>query len=1273
MQASCPALHPRTPSLSLSLPTPSCLPCLLSQIRTPTLIPTIRRAALSLLRALAASPEQLLHRAPRLAPDILLDLIRTLSTLSDRRDDHLANDVRTVITELAVALDLAAGDPHEPSSKSYALFELVATHTIDIVMEAFPRHRAQHAYSARQSVLLLSALLRAARTHADLNHGKLLHSVAGAVQGKAMQFGQRLLHMLQAADDMFPDVDIVFCSVLTATDWREVDCQAIVMAVVDALPHRRLALAERMLLDVVCALWQRAEESGCDIQDAMTESATLLMTCEQFVDVMKRSLLSEDPETSVRTSKIIKAFCSLNTEIPEQFCSSGVFDYVVESIREITLDNDSLSAEQKRKLSNAIHAIAAISTHKPKCLHPKWCYSFDVILSACEHTCDEEQAHLITVIIGCAFENAPVLVFTDETIDKFISFEMTLFAKFCENVLREEASGNRIGPMEWKPVKDTIAEGLTHLTKLLNRYQPSTRALHSILRICEGFAQSRAHVPSVFDLITQLVGHFRLLNSSQDSIPSTETEATRHLGQRILFIIFDTWARTVEAIIEELSDPLPMFENCSDFCSFLDMLATALNPFFIEYGCCSSEDREEMSSWCWQYFPPNTVWHIFSELEGANAQELHNISRESWLATMRTYLWRISSAKDIPDSAIANSIGLNEDTYLLSIANVPSVPEDPAMMLLQRAIQLQNVSGICVPDLVASALCRRLRHFLAMEHELESLSILEAVRGVAHICVECKLDFMLMDMPADALVKAFESESLSFSNSEDMNIFRQTILRPRHNSADVLAWDRFSSFCQALDTQNPPCTDMVWSVLCESANAVESVCYALTNSMYPQNFADFLLDMFDDRGSNMNITKALDKAGAANMVSNLLQSLPNSLSTTFVTEDFENGNDLVENRTRVTCLLQVLSRAGFFSGACSPWALTRHISETIRNETTRKEKSTETFAMLSALLRCLIDSVATSKESRTIAYLHQSGLTTELIHLLRSSGEMSLFRDQTASLAASLLVLILKQNPTTHRAMTSTKTFAEFICDLSSWERLLCSFPMTAGGDRFCKVTNSCVLLDHVLQSKHIEKEIRSVLFSKRIIIPLTRAGSTSDALLETAATKVLITMMDTDPDYFSGPFTLTLFRVLCMRNLKKLHFTKRDELSWIELEFARMSVSCGYADGALDELEESLRKTYSVDNKDAASRVEPLGISSELSSLTREISNRKAYVKGNSEKDPVNYCPSSKLHATRREHESTDDAQSVLANGKVEILFGRYSVALTVSKCGKTGDVTIA
>lgn len=1076
-----------------------------------------------------------------------------------------------------------------------------------------------------------------------------------------------MLEMLPAADDMFADVADVMCSVLAVTDWRDLDCRVLIAATVNAMPQRRIVEAEKMLLDVVCALWQRAVDARCNIEE-MTELATVLMTCDHFVAVIKGAILSQDPDTSEKASKMIRAVCLQGPDISEQLCTSGVFDYIVESIREITLDDGNLSTEKRRRLSYAIHSVSAIVAQNPKCLPPKWCYCLDVIISACQHVCEENLAHLMTEVIGCAFNSAPVLVFTDETVDKFVAFEMVLFTKLCDETSEAYDKDGYNCTKGSSTAKDIIATGIKHLTKLFHRYQPSVDAMHSVLRICESFAQSRAHVPCVFDLLTRVVGHFGAFCLSPNTKPSTDISAVHHLGQRILFIIFDTWAGTLETTLRELSDPELMFECLADFRSFLDMLSTALNPFFVLSGCCSLQDRDGMSSWCWQYFPPNRVWHIFSELEGSKSQKLEGtkgMNHECPVSSMQMYLWRISSSKDVLDGSFSTHIDTNEESFLRSLACVQRTSEDTSMMILQRAIQLHAISGLSAPDLVSHALCARLQSLVAKKQESISSGILESMRGVAFMCVDCKLNFRLMNIPSEAVIQAMECEDFDISTLEDMNIFRETVLQAKRGRADVLGWDRLSTFYHSLNSQDHSHTEAVWTMLCENAHAVESLCYATMNSNYPQNIANFLLDMFDARGVDSNITKAFDKAGAAKILCRALERLPTLLSNTSPVADTGADVDSTRERARVTCFLQILSGVEFFSGAPPPWTLTRHICETVHYEAARKVKTSETFVFLSALLRGLIDSIELSRESKTITYLRQSGISTQLVQLLRLSQEASLFRDQTTSMAACLLVLILEGTSRGSGAASLIASFADFLTDLSCWERLLCSFPMTATGDRFCKVTNCCFLLDRILRSCHITKEGRHVLYSRRVIIPLTRAASSSDALLETASIQVLTTMMDIDFSSFYCHFTLTLFRMVCVRNLKKLCSAKREELSCTEFEFGRTSVSCGYGDGILNELKSCLQKMYPRDENDV-SKSSTVMIPSEVSLLSREISNRHEYVQRNSNCASVKYCPASNFSKSAVRESSRGEGESFPLARTVQVLSGRYSVALTISSPSK-------
>lgn len=1086
----------------------------------------------------------------------------------------------------------------------------------------------------------------------------MLHSLNSAVSGRAAAFLVRVLAILPTADGMFHDVGEVVCVVLVAADWQEVDFTAVVDAVANAMPQRRMPEADHLFLGVVYVLLQRSSESSPRVVGELTKT---LMKSEQFLDVVKSSVLSDDVGILKKVTDIVAVLCRECSEIAEQFCDCGVFEYIVESIRSVSQSDGNLCVEKKNKLCLSVESVAAMVVQNPKGLTQKWCYCLDVIVSVCEHLSEEPHAQMITEVLGHAFRHAALPLFTDELIDKFVAFEMMLCTRMLQSVTRNsngkemECGGN--GASHYEGV---VTCGIESLTQLFTRYRPSCETIHSVLRVCEGATQPESPLPCIFALLVQLVNHFISFYQARESEEAIGIHTLQSLGQRLLFIVFDLWTRALEGSVEDTQTILHVFKSLDGFLSAMDMFSIALSPVFVASGSCSSEDQKGMRSWCWKYFPPRNIWYMCAEFDRLRHKEEVDAKQIEKRLSVRRYLWSISGSGGPPHSDKPATIDTTEDTYLESLAHGLKNSDNFPIALFEMGMEMDSLDGLCSPDLLAEALCTRLQHLFSAENQEASL---QALRGISFLCCRYGLQFRLLEILPNSLDMVFQAEGFSISNSRDFDIFQQTVLRGRTSLADVLAWNRFAECIQNFDIASLPQETAVWVMLCEHTQTVSSVTYALSKSEFPQNISSCLLDMFEVHATPSRLLSSFEKAGVADLLCGLLKSLPRRISTTPQSETTEIG-DFAEHR-RVSCFIAILSQGGFLAGSRANWNLLRLVCETFSRETVKLDGPSDVFSFLYSLIRCLIAIHVNTKDGIVRSIIHQNGVAAQLVRVLRFSSGTSLSQDQVTSAAACLLVLILEDTDSGKEPTALNPILIELLQDLSTWERVLCSFPMSSGGDRCCKVTNCCFLLDSLLKRTSVAKEKRLTVCSRRVILPLTRAASSSDVLLEEAALRVLITMIEMNTSQFEGSSSLCLLRRVATRNVMKLCSTTARTVFDFEIAYARVAVLCGHADNELHELEKAVRKwcdgkqnKLNPGHEAAVEHMFPY-----MSALLSGLDDRARTLANSTPSASPGWAD--RIMADMRDvKHGRSSAAYPTQSLSPQVLFGRYSVALRARSC---------
>lgn len=1077
--------------------------------------------------------------------------------LCSTRDQSLAADIRNTVCNLAISLDACVSADEEV----HPYLECVLSFCLANLLQQSAKEQAILATEC------MAVVLSAARTNESFSDLPILHALHRSAAGNISSIVQLLLGILPAGEGVYNAVGTILAPLLAAVESRHLSPVDILGHIANAMPNCNVPAADRLFLMVVDELLSRSSGFGqAEPAWQLNNVAQRVVQCLPFVDLVKRSVLSDEVYHRAAVTKVICRLCRACAQVAEMFCELGVFEYLVESIRAVgSQESNAVSTEGKRLSSCAIEAAAAIVEQNPSGLSEKWCYCLDVFLAVCEYFSEGEQAQHISAILDHAFRSAPLPAFSHSLIDKVATYEMMICTHMLQARDVSAKSADRSCQHDDVLQYEALFEhGILFLTNFLQRYSPSTASLHSLLRICETAVQPNQPFRSILGLAVQITNRFiALYQEPGEKEGSIVSEELQSLGERLLFIYFDTWASTLEGFLGDFEKQL----HTSDFVLTLilaaDLLCYVFDPIFLLCGACSNDDQDSMRRWCWKFLPPRSVFCLSLQLSGVSTDESAlNTCEEYSFEVLRRYLWSISimplQAQGGALEDCVQCIETTEQSFLASLADCDD-RDGAAFHMFKTSVQLDLLDSLCPPELLANALCSRLKRWYHMKGKEIISHCLDIGRGVSLLCSRFGLRFQLFGIASEILGSMMRNGGYCIENPNDFTIFQQVILGDVQDSVDTYAWEKFAIYVLARDVDSRVGEKIVWSMLSEHSNVVKSMIFALSESTQPQVIADSLLKLADDHDGARKLIKSFEQAGANDILTNLLTTIHSAAGTHSKSHGSVQKFSL--ECQRISSFISILSRE--LSGSVTAWSLTCLVCDIFVREATVAVENPGSWLLLSNLLRWLIASLSNRTEKGIESYIRQSDVIPQVIHILRVpfSSTANIFQDQCISAGACFVILLIRKELVIDCPKDRIELLCDFAGDQSAWERLFNSFSFLVERDPAFKLTNCCHLLKCLLTVPSVEKYALVTACSGEIITLLTTAACSRCPFLEEIALNLLTVAMklvlDKPNNYCSSSIQLQL-------SAKKLNKVCSATASFPEWKYVEAALSLGHLDDVL-------------------------------------------------------------------------------------------------------------
>lgn len=1071
-------------------------------------------------------------------------------------EESLAVDMRNTICGLAVSLDACV----MADGEVYIYLECV----LSVCMAHFLQESSEE-----QAVLAAectATMLNTARNNSTLHDLQILHTVRGSAAGRMSSIVPSLLAVLPAEENIVNAVATILGPLLSSMQPGDMSPDNILQHVADTMPHGNNPSADRLFLMVVDELLIRAIafESLEQIWDS-SNVARQVTECPAIVDVVKRSVLSDEVCHRASASKVVCLLCKLCSQAAEKLCRDDVFEYLVESIRSVGIgENATVSTTEKSLLASSMESASAIARQRPKTLVDKWCYCLDVFLSVCEHFTEGEQANSMSNLLDLAFRTAPVPSFSDGLLQKVGTYEMMICTRMLQE--RETFKGSTDRSYQGKDTsqfEEVFDQGMSFLNDFLRRYRPNSESLHSLLRICEIAARPNQPLQSVLRLAIQIVSGFvTLCQSLEEKVEGTNLQNVQDLGQRLLFIVFDTWAPALEALFDAYDKKSHTSGSVSTLVLVVELLHAVFHPAFVLCGACSTADQNEMQRWCWNRFPPRSIFSLSLLVNGVSFEETQLKSREEEnFQVLKCYLLSISvplQGQASLSEQYLQQFGTTEDYYLASLSDCKD-GVNAAFLIFETGAQLDLLDSICAPELLADSLSSRLKKIYNKSAKDEVVHCLDVARGISFICSRFSLRFRMFRIASEVLESIMQIEEYRIGDPRDFSIFQLTISSDTQCRPDVYAWDKFADYVLTPDIDSTLNENTVWKVLLEKSDVVKSVMYALSESAYPQRIADVLLKMADDQNGSTQMIKAFQQAGANDVLTNLLKTVNSKAGMHNNLHESDVDKFRLEAQN-VCSFVSVLSREAL--GSVTTWSLLCLVCDTFVREATVIVQKPNSWLFLSNLLRWLVASLSTTTEKGMESYIHQSDVIPQLVLLLRMPSTYSIFQDQCISAGACFLIVLLRKGLPIKCSSELIEILSAFAADESAWERLFSSFSFSAEKDVAYKLTNCCFLLKSLLSVSSLRSSALQTACSSEISTLIVTASCSASRVLEEGALGLLTDVMQfslESPSYCCCSSSVQL--LLSTRKLKKVCYGTASLSEW---NFVEATVSIGYLDDVL-------------------------------------------------------------------------------------------------------------
>lgn len=1153
MDPSCSDLHPSSPSIRINN---FCLPCLQITISSPTISPTLRRATLAHLFPISANPDQLFHRAPHLLPKFILQCLSAFQALAYPAERAFVTQIASLLVHLACALDRIASQ--------HTFIRLVFAWAADTVVNA----------PCPTAVCALAEGLKLSQ-----QKDAVLDAFGRAIQGRGAILIENIWQCVHQG--FWNDVGSVVCSALRV---EHVEGAKVLDAMIRKMSPRGQLECDSVFLKVVLALWE----------------PSALMHCTVFVEVLKRALVAKHVDARRMVTAVIRMLCNVDG-FAEWFCEREVFDYVVESVREVGEGRN-----EAILMRLAVDCMEAIVSPQPEGLELRWCYCLEVVFGVCGRVSEGESVEKAVKVICEGLRGAPVAAVSETALQAFLGLIMSLLMRRSQ---LEENADRRVD--EEERTAAILSTGIKGLSMFLEKYRPSVQVIHSVLEICEASVRPRCLLPQVFALLSQTVQNLKnLANEVSKGKQMHEKNAIRVLAQRILFVIFSSWGEALENTVSIADNVTFDNETVEGIWHALDMFSNGLDPTFMILDSCSKSDRDAICAWCCKHFSPKTVFAVSKVTQELPFHIPPNVVPKTRKDAIRQYLWRITVDEDIEDTDALEDVPTTEDAFREDLVENACRPNSFALKALEKSIKYGCSDLLCNPGLTIEALSAGLQKLQLAWSSQSCSQSLRYLQSICYLCVRYGINFRELNIAQGVWEKVLREGDLVTSRRTDILVFCQFIRRGVVNWADVLAWDRLTK-CFWLDGSTfAEKSNLLILTLVESVDASSSILHAVVNSSRPKQISNFLLDACEANKIGLDLIAALKNAGAMNVLRRMLEEIPIVLSDMSTLENICSSQQIQDNADkiimlRIQSLVSILTPT-IFGCECQPdWSLLRRVNETFILISTSKTQSRCAIQLQSAIMRWLIAVLKSTNGKEYCSYACQSDIASHVVQVLQSTaaGQWDPVWDELVSNAASFLVLLLQEDNISSKILNPLIT--RLLRDTTAWNRLLC-YSSCLHTDCSFKVTNCSHLLNYILLRNSLRKTDR-VAWCPKVQVLLSAAAFSANVLMREAALMVLGTIMELQSEMCSVTSAFSVHLGLSRCLFAKFCSPSTEPTGAAELRYLVGATYCGHADNYILEVEKEVAHRLELHKVRAEARglLSPDTTSRILTALKNQVAHR--------------------------------------------------------------------
>lgn len=1122
-------------------------------------------------------------------PQFILQCLSAFEALHYPAERTFAIQIASLLVHLACALDHIASQ--------YTLTRLVFAWAVDTVTNA-PRPTA---------VCLIAEALKISQ-----QKNVVLDALGRAVRGRGATLIENVLQC--AHQGFWNDIGSIVCSVLRV---EHVEATKVLDAIIKKMPPRGQLECDSVFLKVVLALWE----------------PNALLHYTVFLEVVKRTLVAKQIDVRRLVTTVVCMLCNIDGFV-EWFCEGEVFDYVVESVREV-----GEGRTETILMRLAVDCMEAIVSPQPEGLQLRWCYCLEVVFEVCGRVGEGEGVEKAMTVVCNGLHGAPVAAVSETALHTFLGLIMSVLTK--KSQLEEDADMKLDVEERFTSIMNM---GIESLSVFLGKHRPSVQLVHSVLEICEASVRPKCLLRRVFTLLAQVVQNLKNLAGEVSKEKEVhEGNALRILAQRILFVIFSSWGEALEDTVNVADGTTLEDETVEGLRCALEMFTSGLDPIFMSLGSCSKSDREAICAWCWRYFSPKIVFAVPNVAYKPPTLNSSNTVTKIRKDATRQYLWHITVDEEINEIDGLEDVPNTEDAFYEDLVKNACCPGSFAMKALERSTKYDCSDLLCAPNLIVKALSAGLQELEQAWSDQSCSQSLRYLRSICYLCFRYNLTLREFGVAHSVWEKVLLDGDLATSCRQDISVFCQFICRGVVNWADVIAWDRFTKDLWLGGNRFPERTYLLALTLVESVDASSSVLHAIANSSHPEQIADCLLDVCEANKVEPDLIVALENAGAIDILRCMLEEIPTVLSNisspTRIDPTQRNEENLdtitmLRVQSLISILIPMVSKGGFQPN----WSLLRLVNETFISLSASKAQNKHAIQLQATIMRWLISVLKTPNGREYSSYARQSEIASCAVQILQATIEehWNQAEDELISNAASFLVLLLQDDNISSKGLNPM--ISKLLRDTAAWNRLLC-YSSCLHSDSSFKITNCCHLLNCILLRNSLRKTDR-VAWCPRVQVLLSAAAFSANALMREAALTVFGTIMELQVATCSVTNAFSMHLALSQYLFTKFCSPSTELASVVEIRYLVGATYCGHADDYILEVEKKVAHWLEL------LKIKPSATGAQLpDSMHRILTALKNQV--------VHRIQNTKSSEPRREHMPSK------LMGRAEVLHGRNAVAL--------------